>query len=220
MGLLYFLTWASLVTMLFSSTAYSIILTRKYRNLKKLRPFIWVLILSTIETLFNFTFSQLLEKPDIFLSITNYTQKIYLILEIFVIINFFKKIEFNVTEKNILKANQFYLSYIIAFLACAFGIYFEKMTLTVTIAELIIVDFFFVKFIVLEIVNDHRIKFKYQKILSRGIFIFTNLIAPYSIINELIYQHNLPIYLSLNFINDIGYILLFTSLYKSSKCYQ
>jgi hypothetical protein len=105
-------------------------------------------------------------------------------------------------------------------LAFISGIFFKNLALIITIAELIIIDFFFVKLVLLEILYDQRIKYKYQKILNQGIFIFINLIAPYSIINELIYQSNLPIYLSLNFINDIGYILLFSALFKSSKCYQ
>lgn len=206
--------------MLFSSIGYSILLIKKYKNLKKLQLFIWLLLFSTIETIFNFTFSELLKKPEIFLNITEYTQKIYLGFEIFVIVIYYKQIEFNVNKKTFLKTEILYGCYVLVSLAFISGIFFKNLALIITIAELIIIDFFFVKLVLLEILYDQRIKYKYQKILNQGIFIFINLIAPYSIINELIYQSNLPIYLSLNFINDIGYILLFSALFKSSKCYQ
>jgi hypothetical protein len=144
----------------------------------------------------------------------------YLVIEVGIITYFYTSMysEFQLLKIKSLRAK--YISYSIAIVAIIIGFCIDKIELTVTISELVIVNFFFVSVILRNVLHDEKVKFEYQKILNKGIFTFINLITPYSIINELIDQNNFPIYMSLNFINDIGYIIFFNSLYKSCKCYQ
>jgi len=206
--------------MLFFSLRCCFYFIRHFKTIKKLQPFILIVFFSSIESIFNLIFSQLLKKPDVFTKIISHTQQMYLVIEVGIITYFYTSMysEFQLLKIKSLRAK--YISYSIAIVAIIIGFCIDKIELTVTISELVIVNFFFVSVILRNVLHDEKVKFEYQKILNKGIFTFINLITPYSIINELIDQNNFPIYMSLNFINDIGYIIFFNSLYKSCKCYQ
>jgi hypothetical protein len=176
--------------------------------------------MSTIETIMNFLFSVVLKSTGIYVNIIFYTQKLYLIIEVVTIVYFYIKLFKDINEKKEILEKELTAFLFATLIAIFIGIKYDKLILLITILESIIINYFFIKLLFRGILEEKKIRFKYQEIINRGLFTFINLISPYSIINEIISETNQPIYITLNFINDLGYIYFFNSLYKSAKCYR
>jgi hypothetical protein len=155
---------------------------------------------------------------SIFLKITSISQNIYLIIEILAILIFYNHLDSK--SNNIKNPKNVLIIFLIIGIMIFYGIYSHNLMLAVTISELLLVNYFFIKFTILEIKYDFKIYNQFESIINKGLFTFVNFIAPYTVINELTRSSNFQIHIFLNFINDIGYIILFYSLSKAAKCYQ
>ena len=198
--------------------AYSLIRNKNFN--KNYWLFSLVVTMSTIETIMNFLFSVVLKSTGIYVNIIFYTQKLYLIIEVVTIVYFYIKLFKDINEKKEILEKELTAFLFATLIAIFIGIKYDKLILLITILESIIINYFFIKLLFRGILEEKKIRFKYQEIINRGLFTFINLISPYSIINEIISETNQPIYITLNFINDLGYIYFFNSLYKSAKCYR
>jgi len=198
--------------------AYSLLRNKNFN--KNYWLFSLVVTMSTIETIMNFLFSVVLKSTGIYVNIIFYTQKLYLIIEVVTIVYFYIKLFKDINEKKEILEKELTAFLFATLIAIFIGIKYDKLILLITILESIIINYFFIKLLFRGILEEKKIRFKYQEIINRGLFTFINLISPYSIINEIISETNQPIYITLNFINDLGYIYFFNSLYKSAKCYR
>lgn len=198
--------------------AYSLLRNKNFN--KNYWLFSLVVTMSSIETIMNFLFSVVLKSTVIYVNIIFYTQKLYLIIEVVTIVYFYIKLFKDINEKKEIIEKELIAFLFATLIAIFIGIKYDKLILLITILESIIINYFFIKLLFRGILEEKKIRFKYQEIINRGLFTFINLIPPYSIINEIISETNQPIYVTLNFINDLGYIYFFNSLYKSAKCYR
>ena len=213
-----FLTSLCVGLMLLFSLRSAYLLIQNFKNINHLRLFIVVACFSFFETLLNISISQILKMKSIFLKITSISQNIYLIIEILAILIFYNHLDSK--SNNIKNPKNVLIIFLIIGIMIFYGIYSHNLMLAVTISELLLVNYFFIKFTILEIKYDFKIYNQFESIINKGLFTFVNFIAPYTVINELTRSSNFQIHIFLNFINDIGYIILFYSLSKAAKCYQ
>ena len=175
--------------------------------------FILLPILSSIDSATYLYYAIIKFNKPAFITFSNYTQIFYLGLELIVITAFFLKI--NITNRIILRRYVCILS-ILSSIIILLDILKYEIDIYIIISELLIVNIFSVKYF---LSYYDRIKSEivlYHYIVS-GLFIFINITAPYYIIQNNL-ESNTPYILSyINFINDLGYTILFVSIIKEIK---
>ena len=194
-------------------------LMSSYYGIKHIRKnndligFILLPILSSIDSATYLYYAIIKFNKPAFITFSNYTQIFYLGLELIVITAFFLKI--NITNRIILRRYICILS-ILSSIIILLDILKYEIDIYIIISELLIVNIFSVKYF---LSYYDRIKSEivlYHYIVS-GLFIFINITAPYYIIQNNL-ESNTPYILSyINFINDLGYTILFVSIIKEIK---
>jgi len=193
---------------------------KHYKYSYPINLFTWVLILSVIDNFIYIIIVIILKNPSLFFEIIKYSQSFYQSVEYSVVCFFFVKIIKQNIYTKILKL----IVLIIAVIAFIFAIngknLFETNILVFVILEIIIVNISSSIIFIGEINESNTDIPRSNVILAKGLFVFINFTAPYFLISNFLGENYNYLTKSLNFINDIGYIIFFISLYKSYKCYQ
>lgn len=192
-----------------------------YNGIKKIKiiddKIIGIFCLSIISIVDSITYIYIvLIKQDktLFTNLSAYTQLLYQFLEIIIIFHFYLKTE--IKEFKFFNISKLILIASSIFLLIIFSNYNEKDIL-ITIIELVIINIFSIRFFFSNFKSKHyqESSFKY---ISFGLFIFANFTAPYYIIENKLEINQPSIIRSLNFINDLGYTILFAFINKEIKC--
>ena len=191
-----------------------------YKISYPINTFTWVIILSVFDNILYLITVIILKNFNLFYKITSFTQSFYQYIEYIIICLFLIKIAGNHIFSVITKFFLLVISTSFILLGLQGQNIFEKHFLLLTIFELIIVNLCSCIIFIGEINGSNIEKHKSSVILTKGIFIFINFTTPYYIISNYLGNNLNEITNSLNFINDMGYVIFFISLYKSLKCYQ
>lgn len=191
-----------------------------YKVTYPINIFIWVIALSVMDTLVYVFVSIILKDKILFLEIAKYLQSIYQLVECIVIFIFFLLI----LKNDLLR---FIIIIVIIFILIFFSIFaingkniFEEYFLFIVIIQVLVVDICYCLIFITDIKGSNPALKNSHVILTNGIFIFINFTAPYYIISKYLYENLFSVSEYLNMINDVGYIIFFSSLLKSYKCYQ
>ncbi len=184
-----------------------------FQKIKSIRGFILLSILSSLDSFTYLYLAIIKEEKGSFLILSNYTQIIYLIIELLVITEYLIRI--NLTKK--IDIFQFRISItLIALILLVINFLYFRIDLLIIISELIIINIFSINYH-LSFYNKNKHEREKNKYLISGLFIFINMTAPYYIIQNNI-ESNAPYILNyINFINDLGYSILFISIIKEIK---
>lgn len=191
------------------------------KNFSKLgyyKILVYVLLFSLLDTL-SFSFLHLfLKKTTLFILTADILQSIFIITELVMIIGFY----FNSLNTLGIKKSFFLIGMLLIMLIVIFITYnfitTKSFSQIILLFEVFLVNilsgFFFAK----DINYDLDTIPKYSKIMNRSLFIFINFTAPYYFLSSVINNDNIPITLTLNYINDFGYSFLFFQFLKVFKC--
>lgn len=199
--------------MLISSITSAYFGLRYFKRIKPLRGFLIISILSSIDSLSYLYLAIIKSNKASFIIFSEYTQLIYLAIELYVITDFLirtTKKDNNISYKHSL------LTFILPFTLVLINYLYFHIDFLIVILELFIINIFSIKYFLnyYNTTDSNRNKNKY---LIAGLFIFINITAPYYIIQSKI-ESNAPYIMSyINFINDLGYIILFISIIKEIK---
>ena len=173
-----------------------------------------------MDTLVYVFVSIILKDKILFLEIAKYLQSFYQLVECIVIFIFFLLI----LKNDLLR---FIIIIVIIFILIFFSIFaingkniFEEYFLFIVIIQVLVVDICYCLIFITDIKGSNPALKNSHVILTNGIFIFINFTAPYYIISKYLYENLFSVSEYLNIINDVGYIIFFSSLLKSYKCYQ
>ncbi len=179
--------------------------------------FIGTLFFSIVDILSNYIFLDYFKSENKFTAFAKFNQYIFYIFEISTILYFYFHL---LQNKKILKYSIFIflLSFALTF------IYFksnslssEYFTLSVIILfELIFINFSFGLFLNQNLEIEYTERVKKLNFINNGLFIFVNFTAPFYFISIFLAKQNTqPI--DLSFITYLGYIILYTSIFKSLR---
>jgi hypothetical protein len=191
-----------------------------YKVTYPINIFIWVISLSVMDTLVYIIVSIILKDKILFLEIAKYLQSFYELVECIVIFIYFLLI----LKNNLIR---FIIRIVILFILMFFSIsaiygknIFEENFLFIIIIQILVVNICSCLIFITDIKGSNPELKKSHVILTKGIFIFINFTAPYYIISKYLEENLFSVSIYLNIINDIGYIIFFSSLLKSYKCNQ
>jgi hypothetical protein len=96
--------------------------------------------------------------------------------------------------------------------------YKEKYYSILTIIELVFINTFAIRYLLIIFPEIPDQQSKSANILVKGIFLFINISSPYYIIVQILVNQPNSIISLLSFINDIAYTVFFIYIIKSIKC--
>lgn len=186
---------------------------RNYKNTKHLRGFLVLSILSSIDTISYVYVAIIRLNKNSFSTLSEYTQIIYLVIEIYVIINFLTRATL---KDNNISYKYSFLIFLLPFTLILINYLYFDINFLIVMIELVVINFFSIKFFL----NQYKttcVSRNRNRYLISGLFIFINITAPYHIIQSRI-ETNAPFIMNyINFINDLGYVILFSSIIKEIK---
>lgn len=184
-----------------------------YNKIKSIKGFIFLSLLSVTDSL-SYIYLVIIEKnKPTFYIISEQTQILYHVFEIGVILYFF--ISKNYDQKVIIKK---YKTLIFALLTLLYlyNILIQPTNTFLILSELIIVNTLCINYF-FSTYKKEISQIDTHKYLINGLFIFINITAPYYILENNI-EKTTPFLISyINFINDLGYTILFLSINKEVK---
>jgi hypothetical protein len=181
-------------------------------------PFWYLSIFSLFDSILYLYFIVFLKEINTYISITNWTQLVYIFFEFFIISNFLFEIN-NIKNKKTLKLIIIFVSIIIFFLTFFNNWnYKEKYYSIITLIEIVFINSLAIRYLLIISPDILDQKSKKISILLRGIFLFINISSPYYLITQFVLDDPNTILSSISFINDIAYTVFFTSLIKSLRC--
>lgn len=184
-----------------------------YNKIKSIKGFIFLSLLSIADSL-SYIYLVIIEKnKTTFYIISEQTQILYHVVEIGVILYFF--ISKNYDQKVLIKKHKT-LIFALLTLLYLYNILIHSTNTFLILSELIIVNTLCINYFF----STYKKKISQidtHKYLINGLFIFINITAPYYILENNI-EKTTPFLISyINFINDLGYTILFLSINKEVK---
>lgn len=204
----------------FSSLSLAIYGLINIKKLGDLKIFVWLPILSFIDSFSLILFVTVLDQQKTFLFFSSYFQIIYLISELAIIIFFYSRIIFNVKSKSF-----YFITIIILFLLLS-SRYFTDVHIANDYLPVFVVIEALIINICFGILISHKFKDDSFNIgvwanhINKGLFLFINTTSPYYLVNNFFDTNEEILNTYLNFIGSLGYIILFYHIYKAKKCYQ
>ncbi len=184
-----------------------------FEKTKPLRGFLILSILSSIDSFSYLYFAIVRSNKESFTILSEHTQLIYLVVEIYVITDFLLK---STIKDNHISNKYSFLTYTIPFTLILINYLFFNVDFLIVILELVIINLFSIKYF-LNYYNTTKINRNRNRHLITGLFIFINMTAPYYIIQSNIESNAAYMMSYINFINDLGYTILFISIIKEIK---
>lgn len=204
---------------MFLTTCYLFYVGLKFRNKENLIFTFWYLcIFSLIDSLLYLYFVIISNEINSFLSISKWTQLVYIFIEFFIISNFLFEINNIRYKKNLIKV----ISFISILVFCVTFInkwnFKEYYYTIITLIEFVFINILGIRYLL--IISPYILdqKSKEVSIIVKGIFLFINISSPYFIIIQFISNEPNSILSSLSFISDIAYTIFFSYLIKSLQC--
>ena len=203
--------------MLISAVAASVELLRLTQR-KKFETLLFIsLIFSIVDIISNYIFLDFIKSDKMFASFANINQYVFYLFEILSIIFFY-------SELNGRRSNTKNTIIIIAIsIATTFLLFtiskidWTFLTLTLVIVfELLFINFSFGYFFTKNLEVEYSSRTNRLVIINYGLFIFVNFTTPFYFVNIYLLKHNIEVP-DLNFITYIGYIILYSTIIKSSK---
>jgi len=184
-----------------------------YNKIKSIKGFIFLSLLSIADSL-SYIYLVIIEKnKTTFYKISEQTQILYHVVEIGVILYFF--ISKNYDQKVLIKKHKT-LIFALLTLLYLYNILIQSTNTFLILSELIIVNTLCINYF-FSIYKKKISQIDTHKYLINGLFIFINITAPYYILENNI-EKTTPFLISyINFINDLGYTILFLSINKEVK---
>ena len=203
---------------MFLTTCYLFVYGFKIKKLTTPLANFWYLsILSIIDSSIYIIFILSLNQISVYHELSKWWQLFYILTEFYIISSFL--IDLN-KLKNSKKINTIIISIcivIFSFSAVNNWDFKEKYYTLITIVELVFINIFSIRYLLLFTPELQDSKSKSLITLVKGIFLFINISSPYYIIIQFIVKTPNSILSSLSFINDIAYIILFISITNSIK---
>lgn len=187
---------------------------KHFSKLKGMRGLFMLCIFSTIDALVYFTLVIIKKNKGLFIDLTAYTQVIFHLLEILIILEFYLQRE-TLKFKPYISSNSILL--FTAILLTMLSFLEIDRQLIFTLLKLVMINIFSVKYF---FSNFNTIYLKENSFItiSYGLFIFANITAPYYIIENNIESNFTSIIHTLNLKNELGYTILFFSINKEIRC--
>lgn len=190
-------------------------------NIKKKSSFEKLLFITTclsiLDIISNYVFIDYLNSETNFKIFASINQYVFYLFEILSIVFFYNEL---ISSKRNLKTT-FYISLLSIvitsgiFLTSKIESTFFTFTLVV-VFELIFINFSFGYFLTLNFEDEYLLKTKKLNLINYGLFMFINITTPFYFVSiYLNKQQNISP--DLSFINYLGYIILYFSIYKSLK---
>ncbi len=201
---------------MFLTTCYLFVSGIKSKKLTSPLANFWYLsILSIIDSSLYMIFILSLNQISVYNEISKWWQLFYILTEFYIIASF-------LIELNKLKNSKYTKTIIISacFVIFSFSAinnwdFKEKYYTLITIIELVFINFFSIRYLLLFTPELQDSRSKSLITLVKGIFLFINISSPYYIIIQFIVNTPTSILSSLSFINDIAYTILFISITNS-----
>ena len=204
---------------MFFTTCYLFIVGLKSRDKTNIIFSFWYLsIFSLFDSFLYIYFIIFTKDVDTYNSISKWSQLTYILLEFFVISNFL----FGINKIKHAKTLKLIIILISAITLLVTYInnwdYKEKYYSILTIIELVFINTFAIRYLLIIFPEIPDQQSKSATILVKGIFLFINISSPYYIIVQIVVNQPNSIISLLSFINDIAYTLFFIYIIKSIKC--
>ena len=200
----------------------SIIALKRFLELKKKINvdylFILAISISIIDVLSNYFYLSYLKDEATFNSFASINQGLFFISEIIAVVFFYKKI---IEKKTYWKKTL--VIFLLSFILTLLFIYFNQIPDTnlifsfTIIFELIFINYSFGYLFYSTIEKNFTDELKNLNYINYGFFVFVNLTAPFYFISVHLIKQNIPND-SLDFINYLGYTILYSTFIKSIKC--
>jgi len=204
---------------MFLTVCYLFIVGLKSRDKTNIIFSFWYLsIFSLFDSFLYIYFIIITKDVNTYNSISKWSQLTYILLEFFVISNFL----FGINKIKHAKTLKLIIILISAITLLVTYInnwdYKEKYYSILTIIELVFINTFAIRYLLILFPEIPDQQSKSATILVKGIFLFINISSPYYIIVQIVVNQPNSIISLLSFINDIAYTVFFIYIIKSIKC--
>lgn len=204
---------------MFLTACYLFAVGLKFREKNNLILSLWYLsIFSLFDSSLYIYFILFNKDLSTYISISKWTQLIYILFEFYIISNFLfviNKIKHVKTLRIIIiliSATVFFVSFLNNW------DFKEKYYSLLTIIELVLINTFAIRYLLFIYPDIPDQQNKSESLLVKGIFLFINISSPYYVIIQIVLNEPNSIISLLSFINDIAYTVFFIYIIKSIKC--